>query len=308
MKNLKFLQTLLLCTVLSLCFTACSSEDEEESVIAGGNDIRTELKSKKWYYTYYDVDNLSEEKITIYFINDTCGVTYAWWRFLDISGSDSSKSTTFEYEVIDNRVILYSSGITIEYYYVDGYLIKEDECYESLSYNSSDYAYIKEFDPAEKERKKKILETIKENLKVTESFDGVEYTYTFDNTLDKIYPSSKIEYYIEFDGVCNNYKYCKKKYCDDHKWYIKAEKNGNKYVVNLFPVHPEYWAPYSEYLQTKDALEDKINSGLTLSNSEKDLYNSVKEYIEKQTNNNYDSYPCVKIDGEDYELEYYNYK
>ncbi len=45
MKNLKFLQTLLLCTVLSLCFTACSNDDEDVSPIVGSWRC-----DHRWYY------------------------------------------------------------------------------------------------------------------------------------------------------------------------------------------------------------------------------------------------------------------
>lgn len=47
MKNLKFLQTLLLCTVLSFCFVACSNDDDEND---GGSKLvgRWEMMNSYW--------------------------------------------------------------------------------------------------------------------------------------------------------------------------------------------------------------------------------------------------------------------
>ena len=87
-------------------------------------------------------------------------------------------------------------------------------------------------------------------MKVVENYDGYFYKYIFDDSLDKIYPNSQIKYTICFHVVCNQYKYCKESWCDEHRWFSYAEKEGNKYIATIIPAHPNDWAEFEMYYST----------------------------------------------------------
>lgn len=304
MKTLRFISTGLFAILLSFTLFSCSDDDDESGYGWKDSKLKTELKSYKWVYNGYDPDLSETQKYTMYFINDTLGVTlfYNKGPYVGVDEEDM----TFTYEIQGNVVIVdYDKGSTFEYLYADGVLCDYtyNEIYNHKICDAKDIEYMKKYDPEEIAKKEILKETIRKNLKVTEKFDGNAYVYTFENTLKKIYPTSDIKFAICFYGVCNQYKYCKQSYCDDHKWYGEAEKDGNNYTVTILPIYPEQWGEYELYLNTKKNINQKIQNGEVLTESEKELYKSVSRYLIEMSKTNYDSYPCVVLDGVSYEFE-----
>lgn len=307
MKTLRLISVGLMAVLMCVNFTACDPDPDPEE--ENNSLLKRELKNHKWHYSGYDYELYEKQMFTMFFINDTCGVTHFYYKFMDIGGV-TEDDVTFTYKVNGNNVIIkYDHGGTFNYLYADGILYSDDysEVYYPQTYTSDDYQYLKEFDPAEKERKAKILETIERNLKVVENYDGYFYKYIFDDNLDKIYPNSQIKYAICFHGVCNQYKYCKESWCDEHRWFSYAEKEGNKYIATIIPAHPNDWAEFEMYYSTMKNIEQKINNGEWVSEEHYELYEDIDGYLKEICDNNFSAYPCVVIDNEAFELEGYKF-
>ncbi len=308
---LSYIKPALMVVLFSWVFCSCGDDGDSEN--QSQDPQQTELINKlithKWYYSGYDVDFEETQRNSIYFFENGVGVTHFYRKSQWIGVEEEDE--TFTYKVTGLQVVVdYDHGDTFEYHYIDGklYDINYFETYTPQNYTNKDFEYVKDFDPKEKEHKKEILESIKKNLQVEEYFDGYEYTYTFHKTLETIFPSSNIKYGIMFNGVCNQYKYCKKSYCKEHCWYKYVEKEQLKYKAYVYPVdgHDDY-ALYDMYLETKKNIEKKMQSGESLTESEKDLYRSIKTYLEDMQDNDYNAYPFVEIDDERFILEDYRF-
>lgn len=306
MKTFRLIGMGLLAVLMSFTIASCGDDEEDEE----NNKLIEILKTNKWYHKGYDAELLEEQRFTMYFINEYCGVTHFWYKYIDL-GSKSEADVTFNYTIKDNTIIIhYDGGDTWKYLYIDGCIVLEDgtEIYKPQSYTIDDIKYIKQYDPKEIERKKNTLEIVNNNLKVKEDFDGYVYTYTFEETLAHLFPSSEISYGIMFYGVCRN-KYCDEHplYCE-HRWYADAEKNGEKYMVQILPVdYNNCWGEYEMYLESKNFVENKIKNGEQLSKEEKEYYERLIKLLKEMQDNYYTARPYVIIDKEPYILENYKF-
>ena len=293
--------------IIGCCLSSCSedgpgSTNESSALIS-------KLKSKKWVYNGYDVDLLEKQVITLYFIDDTHGVEHEYYKYLDISSSATEYDNPFTYSISGDKIVIRytKSGDSITLQYVGNSLIwiSGEQIYYEKNYSTEDYAYVKKYDPAEQEKENQIQKDVNNNLSVTIKQSEGGWLYTFNTSaLERLYPSSKIEYGVFYSGVCNKYKYCKQSYCSEHEYYVYAKKNGGKYSALVYPCDPnEDNGEYQIYWDTYTTLSEKINKGISLSESEKDLYNSVKQYMDDILDCDYDDTPFAKIDGKFYRLE-----
>lgn len=311
--NKHFLSKTLFITAFVIIGCAISACSEDEAGTSGESaTFISKLKSKKWVYNGYDVDLLEKQVITLYFINDTHGVEHEYYKFLDISNSTREYDNPFTYNISGDKIVIRytKSGDSFTLQYAGNSLIwtSGEQIYYEHNYSTEDYAYIKKYDPTEQDKEKQIQKNVNNNLSVTVKQSEGGWLYTFNTSaLERLYPSSKIEYGVIYSGVCNNYRYCKQSYCSEHEYYVYAKKDGSKYSALVYPCDPnEDNGEYQLYWETYTTLTEKINKGISLSGSEKDLYNSVKQYMDEFLDCNYDDTPFAKIDGKFYRLENFN--
>lgn len=323
MKTLKSFSLKLFAILMLFALIACSGDDDSAPQPSpADNKIITELKKYKWTYNGYDPEYEERMIYTMYFINDNMGVT----KFYNKSPSmgTNEESTTFTYRVDKNNIIIkYDKGSTFDYLWIgDGTFIDPDynEVYKRSEYTSEDYKYVKNFDPVEIQKKEEKREVIKKNFSVKVTKNTIKaigidsrhehnrYTYTFESTLEQIYPTSKIDYYICFVGDCDS---------DESKRYLYSTTE-NKHIISDFVfIHfgggcgSHYWRDYSEcrveydfYFETFERLHKKLLAGEKLTKNEtaqyKELDNILSEFYCYEFN---ESYPCLTIDGEPYEFE-----
>lgn len=294
--------------IIGCCLSSCSEDEAGSSNESSA--IISKLKSKKWVYNGYDVELLEQQRFSMYFINETCGITDFFYRFIDL-GTSSKSVVTFTYQISGNKIVIeYEHGGRWEYYYVDNHIISDNgsEIYNPQELTQSDWELIKQHDPAEKDKEKQIQKNVNNNLSVTVKQSEGGWLYTFNTSaLERLYPSSNIEYGVFYSGVCNKYKYCKKSYCSEHEYYVYAKKDGSKYSALVYPCDPnDGVANYEMYLGTYNVLTERLSRGESLSDSEKTLFSNVKGYLDDILDCDYDDTPFAKIDGKFYRLENFN--
>lgn len=293
--------------IIGCCLSSCSEDEAGSSNESSA--IISKLKSKKWVYNGYDVDLLEKQVITLYFINETHGVEHEYYKFLDISNSATEYDNPFTYSISGDKIVIRytKSGDSFTLQYVGNSLIwiSGEQIYYEKNYSTEDYAYVKKYDPAEQEKENQIQKDVNNNLSVTVKQSEGGWLYTFNTSaLERLYPSSKIEYGVFYSGVCNKYKYCKQSYCSEHEYYVYAKKNGGIYSAFTYPCDPnDGVVDYEMYLSTYNVLTERLSKGESLSASEKTLFSNVKGYLDDILDCDYDDTPFAKIDGKFYRLE-----
>lgn len=293
--------------IIGCCLSSCSEDEAGSSNESSA--IISKLKSKKWVYNGYDVDLLEKQVITLYFINETHGVEHEYYKFLDISNSATEYDNPFTYSISGDKIVIRytKSGDSFTLQYVGNSLIwiSGEQIYYEKNYSTEDYAYVKKYDPAEQEKENQIQKDVNNNLSVTVKQSEGGWLYTFNTSaLERLYPSSKIEYGVFYSGVCNKYKYCKQSYCSEHEYYVYAKKNGGIYSAFTYPCDPNDGVVYYEmYLRTYNVLTERLSRGESLSDSEKGLFSDVKGDLDDILDCDYDDTPFAKIDGKFYRLE-----
>ena len=306
MKTLKSFSLKLFAILMLFTFIACSGDDDSAPQPSpADNKIIPELKKYKWTYNGYDPEYEERMIYTIYFINDNMGVT----KFYNKSPSMGTieESTTFTYRVDKNNIIIkYDKGSTFDYLWIgDGTFIDPDynEVYKRSEYTSEDYKYVKDYDPVEIQKKEEKREVIKKNFSVkvtTEIIEGPRwthdiYTYKFESTLEKVYPTSNINYYICVGDGCSDCSTGERNY---------LFSSNNKYVISgVSPSHIGKYAEASFYLETIKRLNEKIKTGQTLTEGEKRQLKELDDIVFNLYCPSFISYPCIEIDGELYEFE-----
>lgn len=306
MKTLKSFSLKLFAILMLFALIACSGDDDSAPQPSpADNKIITELKKYKWTYNGYDPEYEERMIYTMYFINDNMGVT----KFYNKSPSMGTieESTTFTYRVDKNNIIIkYDKGSTFDYLWIgDGTFIDPDynEVYKRSEYTSEDYKYVKDYDPVEIQKKEEKREVIKKNFSVKVTKEIIEgprwthdiYTYKFESTLEKVYPTSNINYYICVGDGCSD--------CSNgQKYYLTS--NNNKYVISgVSPSHIGKDVEASFYLETIIRLNEKIKTGQTLTEGEKRQLKELDDIVFNLYCPSFISYPCIVIDGEPYEFE-----
>lgn len=327
MKTLKSFSLKLFAILMLFALIACSGDDDSvPQPSPADNKIITELKKYKWTYNGYDPKYEQRMIYTLYFINDNMGVG----KFYDKSPSmgTNEESITFTYRVDKNNIFIKygEGGSTFDYLWIgDGTFIDPDynEVYKRSEYTSEDYKYVKDYDPVEIQKKKEKREVIKKNfsVKVTKkTIKPIElddwhlwrehnrYTFTFESTLEQIYPTSKIDYYICFVGDCDS---------DESKWYYYSTTENKHIISNFVFIHFGSGCGYGDWLDYAECrteydfffvsfeyLHEKLLAGEKLTENEtqfyKELDNILSEFYCYEFN---ELYPCITIDGEPYEFE-----
>ena len=131
----------------------------------------------------------------------------------------------------NNIIIKYDKGSTFDYLWIgDGTFIDPDynEVYKRSEYTSEDYKYVKDYDPVEIQKKEEKRDVIKKNfsVKVTKNKIGefCTYTYRFERTLEKVYPTSSIEYLICVGDGCSD--------CSNGQKCYLTSNTGYSFVLN----------------------------------------------------------------------------
>lgn len=306
MKTLKSFSLKLFAILMLFALIACSGDDDSAPQPSpADNKIITELKKYKWTYNGYDPEYEERMIYTMYFINDNMGVT----KFYNKSPSmgTNEESTTFTYRVDKNNIIIkYDKGSTFDYLWIgDGTFIDPDynEVYKRSEYTSEDYKYVKDYDPVEIQKKEEKREVIKKNfsVKVTKNKIGefCTYTYRFESTLEKVYPTSSIEYLICVGDGCSD--------CSNGQKYYLTSNTDSKYILpDVFPSHIGSSSfEGGMYFESYKMLYEKILSGQELTKEEKAFYLELSKILSSSDFVcwGFISYPCIKIDGELYEFE-----
>lgn len=256
----------------------------------------------------------------MYFINDNMGVTKCYNK--SPSMGTIEESSTFTYKIDKNHIIIkHDKGSTSDYLWIgDGSFIGTvyNVVYKRSEYTSEDYKYVKEI-----QKKKEKRDIIKKNfsVKVTKktikpidlddwhsSLEHNRYTFTFESTLEQIYPTSKIDYYICFVGDCDS---------DESKWYFYSTTE-NKHIISDFVfIHFGSGCGYGDWLDyyecrteydfwfaTFEYQHERLLAGEKLTENAtqwyKELDNILSEFYCYEFN---ELYPCITIDGEPYEFE-----
>lgn len=315
MKTLKSFSLKLFAILMLFTFIACSGDDDSvPQPSPADNKIITELKKYKWTYNGYDPKYEQRMRYTLYFINDNMGVA----KFYDKSPSmgTNEDNITFTYRVDKNNIFIKygEGGSTFDYLWIgDGTFIDPDynEVYKRSEYTSEDYKYVKDYDPVEIQKKKEKREVIKKNfsVKVTKktikpidlddwhpSHEHNSYTFTFESTLEQIYPTSRIDYSIFICGNDGD---------GDEECYISSTTE-NKHIISdvILIISPQKLAEYDFFYASWIYLQEKIIAGKKLTENETAFYKELDWILEELSCYDIeDSYPCITIDGELYKFE-----
>ncbi len=296
MRQFRILHYMLLCLTL-LCLGACG---DDEDAVKNNSAIKDELQSKKWICYTSDAGSLSKESYTLYFIDDSHGVERWTQRYLDIGGSYKERSYPFRYSINGNKINITYNGNTSEYIYGGDYLSNGSYLFSPYALDDGDYEYMKDYDPAEEERKENTEDIVKSKVSVEVEKEDVVWYYTFKTSLHKEFPYSDIQYGARIRSYDKGHW---------HEIYVTEEGEGNICEMHVYAVkfHSEndYKKACAEYVlfkQQYDAVKVIIDNG-TASESEKSLYKSLKEILKDLKDINFQAEPIVCIDGEVYELE-----
>ena len=154
MKNKSILwsmQTAIMVAFLSLVFTSCSGDENENQTNWNQKEIIKNLMNHKWTGSFTDYDVYSygaatyTETYTVYFTSEHEGVMH-----IIIVDRDSSLGTNrreehidFFYTVDGNKVRL-SGGSNFVFVYYGNYMMEGDDLFTSNEMTSSDYNYLQE--------------------------------------------------------------------------------------------------------------------------------------------------------------------
>lgn len=287
MKKLHSWGFCLIAAVMFLVFTGCSSDPDpgmEES-----NLIET-LKKNKWVYSY--VEDWTDTSyggyygtgnITLYFLDNNVGYGFQVHRDYD---SDLGNSTNeyfwdFTYSVSGNKVICGNTTYT----YSGGYLIDGNDYYEPSEMTQSDRERIANED---------ISSNMDDYVKVTGELieDSLIYRIIVDQEkFSERYPQKKLEYTLdlEFGDYRDSF----------YEYYDYTLEMGGKSIVT-FAV-PLASVSYEMYFSTYKNIRAKIDRGEDLSESEKELFESILDYLQECLSD-IEIRVYVKHNGETYDL------
>lgn len=291
MSKIKHLASTLVLIVMGFMFATCSDSDSDIE----DSGLVNMLKANMWEYK--DVGDYKEHEYggyygttteRLYFTDNNIGYCLLIEKDHDSYFGDSKETTfyKFTYSVSGNTV----RWNGYDYKYVGGYLVWDDLIYEptKMTQSQRDYLNRKIQELNEKEENEDISSSIYDYVDVTGNYNEEDYTieFTINTRLGKEFPGKSFKYGIEYGyGNYNNTAYCE-----------MSGLNSETFRMSVI-----FDATCNLYMQSYNALKEKMERGEQLSESEIDLLEASVNNIEKNVNK-FKARVFVEFDGERYYL------
>ena len=291
MSKIKHLASTLVLIVMGFMFATCSDSDSDIE----DSGLVNILKANMWEYK--DVGDYKEHEYggyygttteRLYFTDNNIGYCLLIEKDHDSYFGDSKETTfyKFTYSVSGNTV----RWNGYDYKYVGGYLVWDDLIYEptKMTQSQRDYLNRKIQELNEKEENEDISSSIYDYVDATGNYNEEDYTieFTINTRLGKEFPGKSFKYGIEYGyGNYNNTAYCE-----------MSGLNSETFRMSVI-----FDATCNLYMQSYNALKEKMERGEQLSESEIDLLEASVNGIEKNVNK-FKARVFVEFDGERYYL------
>ena len=291
MSKIKHLASTLVLIVMGFMFATCSDSDSDIE----DSGLVNMLKANMWEYK--DVGDYKEHEYggyygttteRLYFTDNNIGYCLLIEKDHDSYFGDSKETTfyKFTYSVSGNTV----RWNGYDYKYVGGYLVWDDLIYEptKMTQSQRDYLNRKIQELNEEEENEEISSSIYDYVDVTGKYNEEDYTikFTINTELGKEFPGKSFKYGIEYGyGNYNNTAYCE-----------MSGLNSETFRMSVI-----FDATCNLYMQSYNALKEKMERGEQLSESEIDLLEASVNGIEKNVNK-FKARVFVEFDGERYYL------
>lgn len=291
MSKIKHLASTLVLIVMGFMFATCSDSDSDIE----DSGLVNILKANMWEYK--DVGDYKEHEYggyygttteRLYFTDNNIGYCLLIEKDHDSYFGDSKETTfyKFTYSVSGNTV----RWNGYDYKYVGGYLVWGDLIYEptKMTQSQRDYLNRKIQELNEEEENEEISSSIYDYVDATGNYNEEDYTieFTINTRLGKEFPGKSFKYGIEYGyGNYNNTAYCE-----------MSGLNSETFRMSVI-----FDATCNLYMQSYNALKEKMERGEQLSESEIDLLEASVNGIEKNVNK-FKARVFVEFDGERYYL------
>lgn len=286
MKKLHSLASCLMIAMMCLVIAACSSDsdsDLDESYL-----IET-LKKNKWVYSYVEDwtdtsygGHYGTGNITLYFLDNNAGYGFQVHRdHSNLGNSTNEYFWDFTYSASGNKVTIGNRTYT----YTGGFLVDGEDYYKPSEWTQSDRERIANED---------ISSNMNDYVKVTGELieDSLIYRIIVDQEkFSERYPQKKLEYTLdlEFGDYRDSF----------YEYYDYTLEMGGK-SIETFAV-PLASVSYEMYFSTYKNIRAKIDRGEDLSESEKELFESILDYLQECLSD-IEIRVYVKHNGETYDL------